>query len=1372
MAFPPAVELQSLLDHCRPLQVLEQLQGEIPAELVIYKAIALLYIDCEEEAFKLLEPVFGQLQGDALAYAKRYWAQMLLRKNQPDDAIFAAQTAMQAAQSVEMRAHAMTELAHGYGRKGCWQLAEKNLREAKALVGPDEPILLLAETRMKLEMDQRLAARDVYDRLGKCDVPWAKTYADWGRGAVALLLGDFEEARAQLDASFQTSREMVSSYGILIHLALINEDVAELEKILAEVARLSPKADMLPPLQETLARLQKRLATPESRRRRLKAFPTVMQKRNYCGPSTIDLILRFWKSSEAFTDDQIAAYVKFPHGGTPIYRMQEFFHLVGFDTIRCLAPIEKLKQLIDAGYPVIVAEEFPDNAHVSVVIGYDDAEHLIEFQDPVTHQVIALPEELVNRLRKSYLDSAVIAFPHGQGHDKNLARLGFFDEPSIVWTDQAQLAVENGRYQDAAAAMERAVQRLPMHQSSWAMWLSAELESWQRTERPLVIPRFSQAAGARRKEPRAADARRRYLKTLAHATELYPDAKFVHIFAGYGALQDGDAPRALAAFKRASEIDRGDSRNFAMIAECHYALRDVDLALEAAREAVKRNPPSPLANVWMARCLAAKGDATAEHYATCALEQAAGWWLAHQAMAEVHLMKRDHIGARRELDIVLGMDSRQSQARIRRAILAGMDGAREFAVVELEESLKSSRNLPLYAAYNARQMLCRDAFGRKKFARAYLQVRKLLKLTPADPWALQFLAATVSEILIRMKIRFKAAVGLVRRLYAKALTANQLLPAVVADYLRYLASLVSPQEALSEIARLRDEHPEHHGLLVLHARWQYWLGKNQLAAQLMLEAVGLPRAISDADELFGATQIILSGLGAEAGEKALLEIPVAEGAVPMTERQRALGLVFATRPKETGERARALLQGVLATQPQDAYATLRLGDVTPDPHEREELYRRALRLAPGWSFARSHLAEYLIDANHPDEALEFTDGHQNDSVDLLTAHGRALYSLSRYDEAQAAYRTAISQVEQPEPWLYNNLWKCSDRSGDHQTALATARQAIRRYPKEVHWYSLAATSLRNLGRFYESAQAIERGRLFGLKWVVSLDAQYETAWARGDFRQALRIVEKLAKFEKSVTEERFNLSEERRFRLLLSLKRMQQARALFESKKFEKIEDWRMPVWITMQETAWELAGEYAERLLALDAQNFTGMFARAESLRETGQLEQALAALEALRVAHPYEHNSYEKLAVQRAMDGKLDEAMELAERAVLLGPFCAFAWATRGYVYFLRGQWVAARADLETGWRRADFSMRREGFIFWWILAELQNKPILALYRRFKSWREAKVDWHHQERKLVGDHLKQTVRERLRQHPLLTWPGMLATQLRGLFRIPQPEK
>jgi tetratricopeptide (TPR) repeat protein len=538
-----------------------------------------------------------------------------------------------------------------------------------------------------------------------------------------------------------------------------------------------------------------------------------MQKRNYCGPSTIDLLLRFWKSDEEFSDDQIADYVKLPHGGTPPYRMQEFFHLVGFDTVRCIASIEGLKRLIAAGYPVIVIEEFPDNSHVSVAIGYDEDEHLIEFQDPMTHQVITLPYETLNLLRRTYLDSAVVAFPHGKGHDVELARLGFFDEPSIVWTDRAELDMEKGQYQQATSLMERAVQRLPAHQLSWVMWLSAELEGWQRAVHKPHIPRFSLAADIGKDNLRSADVRKRYYTVLQRARELYPESKFVHVFAGHGALQDGEPRKALEAFKHAGEIDPGDSRNFAAMAECHFALREMDQALEAARQALKRNPTSPLTNVWMARCLAQRGDQTAEHYARCALELAPNWWLAHQAMAEVLITKRDGSGARRELELALAFDPEQPQARIQRAILASLDGYHAYAVLELEKVLKSRLSLPLYAEFNAHQTLCRLMFARRHFGAAKKQIQKLLKLLPEDPWALQFLAAVSSEIFLDKKSHRTARAGQqVHQLYAAAIRANKGKTWIVADYLNYLARFESPASAWERIVLLRVDYPDNKGL--------------------------------------------------------------------------------------------------------------------------------------------------------------------------------------------------------------------------------------------------------------------------------------------------------------------------------------------------------------------------------------------------------------------------------------------------------------------------------------------------------------------------------------------------------------------------------
>ena len=1343
---PSATELQALLDKCLPLTVLKELQGEIPVELAIYKAQALLYLDCSEEAAPLLDSIIEQSQGDELARAKRYLSQILLRRYQIDEAIFAAQAAIQASKLPEMRAHAMMELVAGYSRKTCRQLAENALRDAKALVGPSDPVLLLGEANFLLEMDERLAARAVYDRLAECTVPWAGFYANAGRSTVALLLGDFDEARNYSDVCRQTSDEMIWPFYTLAHLAIIDEDGPRLEEILNEITKRSPRANALSPLQGVLTRLQKRQAAGEARRKRLKAFPTIVQKRNYCGPSTIDLVLRFWKASEEFTDDQIAAYVKLPHGGTPIYRMQEFFHLVGFDTIRCSAPVNKLKQLVDAGYPTIIVEEFPDNSHVSIVIGYDESEHVIEFQDPMTHQVIAFPEEAVNRLRRTYLDSAIIAFPHGKGCEKELALLGFFDEPAIIWTDQADREMERGALQEVTTLMERATQRLPTHQLSWILWLSAELEIWRRnTSRPSSSS-FGLSAPYNKNRQHPSEDRGPYYSILQRARELYPDAKFVYSFSGFGALQNGDAKSALTAFKHASEIDPADSRNFAAMAECNFMLRDTDHAFEMAQEALKRNPILAVNNLWIGRCLAFKNDEKSEHYIRCALELAPNWWMAHQAIADVHLFKRDFSSAHRELDLALALDSQQPQVRIQRAVLASLEGFHAYAIMELEDTLKKSKRLPLYAEYNARQGLCREYFSRRQYNLARKHIEKLIRVWPDDPWALQFFAATVSEQIPRGRYRRTQAAGRIRRLYAPAIKANKGTTWIVNDYVNYLSRFEAIKPIVDEIAHLRASYPENKGLLGLHARWMSRVDK-RVATQLMLEAVNTPGGIRDADDLYGAVQIILNGLGVESAEQSLLSAPIPEKTPPLIERQRALGLALALNPKEQSARAGALLKLVIENNPRDSYALLRLGDIATDSAEREGLYRRALRFAPAWPFVRAYFANYLTDTGRAREALGFTAGFKNDSSDMMIANGRALFALGRHDEAALVYRSAIAGIERPESWLYNNLWMAESRSGDHRAALITGRKALNLFPREVRWYSLVATSLRNMGRFRASARMIQRGLAVGLKWPAYLESQYEAAWAQGHYRSALRWEEELAKWEKPAGEKYLTRAEERHLRVLLKLRREKQARLIVEGKPWlNSAEAWYTPIWISMESGAWDIAREFSERALALDPQNFAGMFGRAEALAEADHLDEAITALNALRKTHPYEHNSYEKLALHHALQGELDEAMELAERGVLLGSFCPFAWATRGYICFLKGQWEAARTDLEIGWRRANFSNQRENYAFWWVLASLQNRPVVSLYRKIEAWREARVSWRRAQFDQISKQLNQSVNARFR--------------------------
>ena len=145
----------------------------------------------------------------------------------------------------------------------------------------------------------------------------------------------------QAEGEMRLSDEVLGSIFILAHLAFLAEDAVMLRQVVDAIAERSPQAERLPVFRSMLEHLEKRQAAPAARRCRLKSFPTTMQKRDCCGPGTMDLVLRYWQGSEKFTEDEIETWVKLPHGGTPIYRMREFFHLAGFDTVRCRVPLHR-----------------------------------------------------------------------------------------------------------------------------------------------------------------------------------------------------------------------------------------------------------------------------------------------------------------------------------------------------------------------------------------------------------------------------------------------------------------------------------------------------------------------------------------------------------------------------------------------------------------------------------------------------------------------------------------------------------------------------------------------------------------------------------------------------------------------------------------------------------------------------------------------------------------------------------------------------------------------------------------------------------------------------------------------------------------------
>jgi tetratricopeptide (TPR) repeat protein len=117
--------------------------------------------------------------------------------------------------------------------------------------------------------------------------------------------------------------------------------------------------------------------------RRLPAFPSTQQKRNYCGPAVLELCLRYLEFD--LSQDEIAPAVRRGEG-TPMCAIVDYLATQGIEARRIAATPERLRAAIDLGLPVIVQEEYSITSHVAVITGYDWRVGVFIAADPATHR--------------------------------------------------------------------------------------------------------------------------------------------------------------------------------------------------------------------------------------------------------------------------------------------------------------------------------------------------------------------------------------------------------------------------------------------------------------------------------------------------------------------------------------------------------------------------------------------------------------------------------------------------------------------------------------------------------------------------------------------------------------------------------------------------------------------------------------------------------------------------------------------------------------------------------------------------------------------------------------------------------------------------
>lgn len=1304
--------LISLLDSCLPASVLSALPEQPSPAQALIKAEALLGLDCFKEAAAILESLPGCLSPGLRAQHGFLSAQTLLRQGQIDRSILVAQRALKFAADDSARALNYAVRSSAFARKRCWTQAESCLSQALQ-AAPAHPQVLAAQARLHLEADRRLQARLIYDQMTLLSSVWARVHAGWGLGYVAYLLGEFDLALQHAESALALSPEAIAPLYVLAQVALARQEAAHLDDIVQRLAQRSPQADGLLPLQRELDQLRARQANHNGAlRHRLEAFPTLVQRRDYCGPSTVELVLRYWDDQLKLTNDQIARQVMLYPNGTPLYRMVEFFNLYGFDTLRARLPLERLKALIQAGFPVILQQEHANSSHVVVAIGYDDAAQVIELQDPMTHIVATQPFTTLQAMRQTYCDAALVAFPRGRGLENQLAHLGVFNHPAILATDQAVQKLDSAEPIAAAHLLQQAVELLPEHALAWILLLQVRLDAWQQV---------SIRSPQRIKNPSSLEkSRRRFMRTLAKARRLFPQAGFIHQFQGRADLQEQKVEPALRAFELACQADPEDARNHASLAECHFYLRHQPAALIAAQRCLELDPASPDANIWMARSLLEADPESAYHYAVCALELGPQLALSHLAWGEAALLQGDIENAQRALQELQRLSPDSFETVLFASKLALQQEDFKTARRELHRLLRSQNPLPPAIRCAALQSLIRLHTSLEEYPAALEVLQNLLLEFPTDFWAIQHRPILFASLLLQSEPPVPGdSLDLWFDYASQAISASQAALPVVARCLADMEALVSPESGLRFIASICDSYPQQPALQFLHAGRLDALGYLADAAQAVEKALLSPQIFQNPDHLIAGLEILLRARGFQAVEAVLDHLFSSHDTQTQVWVRRALGLALATMGQDSHQAAR-FLQEALAWDSQDVDVMLALGDLAQSDTDREQLYRLCLLSQPDWHPARLKLAEFLLTKKRFTETLELTTPYAS-AEEYWLLHAQALMAAGMYEQAARQYACHLSHRKHPESDWLQGEWLAEMKSGWLSLAHKTARRAMRLFRSDPLWCARLVITLRQMDELEEAAHYLERARQLGLLPKDEYRLEYELAIAGGDLETALAWIDQLhAQNELDSSHQITAWLREQRVDLLLQLNRITEAHQ-FLSAANPDASAWGQAAWLAFDRGLIQVASQWAEQALQAEPQNYAGLYTRAQTLEALGENTHAIEIYQRLCTIQPYEHNAYEKLALQYALQNDLEAAFELAEKAVALGAFCPQAWAVRGLVQFLRGQNQASLSDLHTAWNRSDAAGRMKMPEYWLVFSLLNQDQAAAQAWRLQVVRRA---------------------------------------------------
>lgn len=160
--------------------------------------------------------------------------------------------------------------------------------------------------------------------------------------------------------------------------------------------------------------------------------------------------------------------------------------------------------------------------------------------------------------------------------------------------------------------------------------------------------------------------------------------------------------------------------------------------------------------------------------------------------------------------------------------------------------------------------------------------------------------------------------------------------------------------------------------------------------------------------------------------------------------------------------------------------------------------------------------------------------------------------------------------------------------------------------------------------------------------------------------------------------------------LYIKLKSYTQAHALLEQIQPEDDEDvfvraLLMNATLSRERGEYAMSLEYVERALKYYPNNLYIRYSQAMTFEHMGDVEQAVGLLEQILLDYPHESESYNGLGYVLADNNqRLDDALELIERALAMSPESVHIQDSYGWLNFRLGNLALAQSYLEMAWSK----------------------------------------------------------------------------------------